>query len=282
LIQAFRYALLNGSRQALRLRLLLPLYVCSLLLGLAQIWPLGMAAAGGALHNPFLGDLASGSGDTLANLFFGSPAAPAAAGLWVLALLPLTALFGLVYNFFSGGILGVWTETRPFWAGCRRTFWAFTGLGILLIVLAALVLVAAVLLGRFVGIVAGLVGGFVLLQIVNLLGEYARALAVARERRNPFVLLGLAIAFCARRAGGVLLLGLLGLLLQLLVAGLYAVVAGLLGASPLLVVWQQLVLLAALTVKLLRLAWAASYTQPSPLSPLPLRRERGAEQREAG
>ncbi len=257
MIQAFRYALLNGLRQALRLRLLLPLHVCSLLLGLAQTWPLGMATAGGVLHNPFLGDLASGGGDALANLMLGSPAAPAAAGLWVLALLPLTALFGLAYNFFSGGILGVWAETRPFWAGCRRTFWAFTGLGLLLILLAALVLVVAVLLGRFVGAVTGLVGGFVLLQIVNLLGEYARALAVARDRRNPFVLLGLAIAFCARRAGGVLLLGLLGLVLHLLVAGLYGVGAGLLGASPLLVVWQQLVLLAALAVKLLRLAWAA-------------------------
>ncbi len=269
-MQSLCNALLKGSRQVLRLRSLFPLYLTALLIGLLQTWPLGVAAARGALHNPFLTQLAGGGGDVIANLFLGSASVALGAGLWGLALAPLAGLFGLAYNFFSGGLLGVWSERRGFWAGCRRTFWAFTTLGLLLAVGTALVAVASALLMRLVGFVAGLIAGFMLIELLNLVGEYARAMAVLRERRNPFVLVGLAAAFCVRRSRGVLVLGLLGQLLHLAVAALYVAIAGLLGSSPPIVLWQQLAILAWIAVKLLRLAWALSYIQalgPSGLAP---------------
>src|SRR5581483_7523929 len=95
----------------------------------------------------------------------------------------------------------------------------------------------------------------------NMLGEYARALAVARDRRNPFVLLGQASRFCARHAGGTIGLALLGLLLHGALTLLYNLVANAIGGSPLAIGWQQLAVLAWLWVKLLRVAWAAAYVR---------------------
>src|SRR5215470_15475217 len=183
--------LIGGLRQATRLRLLWPLYLCGLVLGLLQTWPLLVGVARGALFNPFLDYLARGGGDALADLGIASTSAfGTIAGLWAFAALALTVLFGLAYNFFSGGILSVWAGTRPFWAGCRHMFWAFAGLGVLLVSLAALALGVAALMGGVLGISGALIVAAVLLQLINLAGEYARAVAVAHERCNPFVLLG--------------------------------------------------------------------------------------------
>src|SRR5512138_3736526 len=104
-----------------------------------------------------------------------------------------------------------------------------------------------------------------------MLGEYARALAVARDRRNPFVLLGQAGRFCARHPAGTLALALLGVLFQFVLALLYRAVAGAIGGSPLVVVWQQLIVLAWLWIKLLRLAWAAAYMRAADGADAPLR-----------
>ncbi len=71
----------------------------------------------------------------------------------------------------------------------------------------------------------------------------------------------MALGFCARRLPGVLLFGLLGLLLHVALGGMYSTVAGLLGASPVAVLWQQLVLFAWIWIKFLRLAWAVGYTE---------------------
>jgi hypothetical protein len=57
------------------------------------------------------------------------------------------------------------------------------------------------------------------------------------------------------------LLALLGLLLHLGLVALYAVVAGQLGASPLLPLWGQSIVFAWLWIKFLRLGWAVSYTE---------------------
>ena len=248
-----RHALVDGLRQAARLRLLLPLYLCGLLLGLVQTWPLAVAGARGGLQRPFLGELAVGGADALANLVLGNGSAAAAAGIWVLLLLPLAALFGLLYNFFSGGVLHVYAGTRPFWAGCRRTFWSFTALGLLLVLAALAVLGVALLVGLSLWVSIGVL---VLLQLLNLVGEYARAMAVTHDRRNPFVLAGMALRFGVRRLLDILVCCILGVLLHAGLAALYTPVAGLLGPSPLLVLWQQLALFAWLWVKFLRLAWA--------------------------
>jgi hypothetical protein len=260
-MQSFQEILVGGLRQALRLRLLWPLYVCGLALGLLQTWPLLIAAAGGALFNPFLGYLARGGGDALADLEIASPMAFGLnAGLWALAALALVVVFGLAYNFFSGGILSVWAGTRPFWAGCRYTFWAFTGLGVLLVLLAALALGIVALLGGLLGTSGMLIVAVVLLQLINLAGEYARAVAVAYKRRNPFVLLGRAVAFYVSNPGA-LLLALLGLLLHAALLLLVGALLSAIGGTVADVAIQQLAVLAWLWIKLLRLAWALSYVR---------------------
>jgi hypothetical protein len=243
--------------------LLLPLYLCSLALGLLQNWPLGLAASRGALRNPFVAELARGSGDAVATLFMGNPSAAALAGVWGFAALLGAMFLGLAYNFFAGGILSAYAGTGRFWAGCRSTFWSFTGLGLLLALLAGLIVAVSAVLSSFLGVRSGVIMGLALLQLLNVLGEYARALAVTRGRRNPFVLLGTAVGFSVGHLPGVLLLALIGLLLHLGLAALYSVVAGLLGASPLLPLWGQSIVFAWLWVKFLRLGWALSYTETS-------------------
>lgn len=265
-MKIFRETLELGARTGFsNWRLILPLYLVGLLLGLLQTWPL--LAAGIALDNPFLRDMAAGGAAPLVDLWLANPAIAQSAALWILAALLLTLLYGLAYNFFSGGFLAVLAagdaseEAMPFWDGCRRWFWSFTGLGILLVVFGLLAAVVGVALGSLLGGYGGVVGALVALQLVNVLGEFARALGVARDRRNPFALLGMAVSFVGRHFGGVLALALLGLLLHAGLTGLYAVVARALGGSPALVVWQQVAVAAWLWVKLLRLAWAIGYVR---------------------
>jgi len=255
----FLAATSDGLRHARRIWLIVPLYLVGLVLGLVQVWPLLIAGGQDGLRNPFLAELVSGGSDALVELFIGSPAAPTQALAWAGSALLLAQLFGLAYTFFSGGMLSVVAGTLPFWAGCRRFFWSFLGLGALLVVLAAVLIFIAGLGGSGLGdLNAGLLVGLLLVQALNVVGEYARAIAVARDRRTPFVLLGAALTFCLRNLGGVLALALLGLLLHAAVAALYVGLAQLpLGIGALVV--QQLIVLLWLWVKLLRLAWALSY-----------------------
>jgi hypothetical protein len=257
--------LVDGLRRALRHpRLLLPLYVCGLLLGLVQTWPLFVALGNGALYNPFLGELVSGGSDALTNLFLGDPVAPGSAALWGLLTLVLTALFSLAYNFFAGGVLSVYAGGRPFWAGCRRYCLSFIALGALLLLLIGLVVAASALLVRLLGGLAGLIFALLALQLVGAIGEYARAIAVVQDRRNPFVLLARALSFFARHLGGALLFVSLGLLIYVGLALLYTLAAGpLTQFAAALLLWQLLALFAGIGLKLLRLAWAVSYVQPS-------------------
>jgi hypothetical protein len=252
----------EGLRSTLRRwHVMLPLYIFGLLLGLVQTWPL-LGAGSAALHNPFLGELAAGSGDANITVLLSDPATVGqTAGLWAGATLLLALLFGLAYNFFSGGVLSVYTETGSFWSGCRRMFWSFTGLGVLLVLLALIIVVLATILSGLVGARGATIVALVLLQLVNVTGEYARALAVVRNRRNPIALLGMAMGFCRRHLAGVLALALVGLLLHAALAVLYGQLAGALAGAALVILLQQLVVLAWLWVKLLRLAWAASYVR---------------------
>jgi hypothetical protein len=258
-MKRFRGAAIGGLRQARRFWLILPLYLVGLALGLVQTWPLLAAGSRDGLGDPFLGQLATGGSDALVDLFIGSSAAPAQALAWIGSALLLAQLFGLAYTFFSGGMLSVAAGTLPFWAGCRRFFWPFLGLGALLLALAAVAAFIAGLAGSWLGGAStGLLAGLLLLQTLNVVGEYARAIAVVRDRRNPFVLFGAGLSFCLRHLGGVLALALLGLLLHAGVAALYiALGRAWLGVGALVV--QQLAVLLWLWVKLLRLTWALSY-----------------------
>src|SRR5262245_31594552 len=144
-MQGFGDVFVQGWRATLRhWRALLPLYIVGLILGLVQTWPLLGAAARGALSSPFVGTLAGGGIEPAIDLFLSDPATVgAAAGLWTLVTFVFTLLFGVAYNFFSGGIVDAYLggSARSFWAACRRTFWSFTGLGLLLIVLAVLLVI---------------------------------------------------------------------------------------------------------------------------------------------
>lgn len=252
-------------------RVLLPLYLVGLLLGLAQTWPL--LAAPGAFYSPLLGALARGDA-SIVDLFLASPsAAGATTGLWAVAALLLGALFSLAYNFFSGGIVAAYlgdsssgevgaTANIPrFWPACWRWLLSFVGLGLLLVILALIALGLASALGLLLGVGGATVASALLLALINTLGEYARALAVWRGRRSPFALLGLALGFARRNFLGVLGLALLGVLLHAGVAALYLALARGLSGSPALILAQQVAVLAWLLVKLLRLAWAASYVR---------------------
>jgi hypothetical protein len=262
-MQLFQTVLVEGWRKATRnWRASLPLYLSGLLLGLAQTWPL-LLAGGQALYNPFLGELAAGGGAALDLLLSDPLRASATASIWVIVTLLFTLLFGLAYSFFSGGALSVFAGTLPFWAGCRRTFWTFAGLGLLVALLAFLAIVLAAFASALIGLAGAAVVLLALLQLINLLGEYARALAVVWQRRNPFALLGMALSFFRRNPAGVLGLAAIGVLLQGALAALYTLGSRAVGGTPLAILWQQLAVLGWIWVKLLRLAWAVSYVQAS-------------------
>jgi hypothetical protein len=254
-MERFAATFLAGFRRGSMPRLILPLYLTGLLLGLLQAWPaLGAGAAG-----PLLDDLAAGDDDALALLFIADTGAMATPTLlWAAGTLAAAAAYGLAYSFFSGGILGTWAGA-PFWAACRRYFLGFTALGLLLLLMAALALVAAALVGVALGFGAALAVAMVLLQLIGLWGEYGRAAAVAAGRSNPLAALGAGARAIARRPLAALALGALGLLLHVAVATAYGAVGPRMGWwTPLA---QQGAALAWVWVKLLRLGWAAAVVE---------------------
>jgi hypothetical protein len=253
-MRQLQHALLSGLRGAAPPRLALPLYLTGLALGLLQAWPAASAGAAGPLLEP----LALGQGEALIRLIVadaGQSVGPGAA-LWLLLALGATLAYACAYNLFSGGMLSVMAGRRGFWAGGRRFFWAFTGLGALLVLLALLAMAAGALVGWFAGLAAGAATALALLQLVGLLGEYGRAAAVAADRANPVAALGRAGRFIAGHLPGVLALGALGLLLHGAVTLAYGAVGA---AGYLALVAQQLAALAWVWVKGLRLGWAMAY-----------------------
>lgn len=249
-----RDALIGGLRLAAQPGPALPLYLWGLLLGLLQSWPALLVARSG-LAGPLLDELARGDTAALLSLFRGDEAGAQATALllWLLA-----ALYGAAYNFFSGGALGRWADARSYWAACRHTFWSFTGLGALLLVFAGLAVTLGWLAGAALGLWAGAATTLALLQIANLLGEYARAIVVVDGRRDPARALRLALGLCARQPG-TLALGLAGLVLHAAL-GWLAGRTGALGLGLSLALGQILAL-AWVWLKLLRLGWAMAYVR---------------------
>jgi hypothetical protein len=253
-------ALADGARMARRPWLVLPLYLCATLAGLAQTWPILSVGGSAGLRNPFLGELAGGGIDPLLDLAF---VTGETLGPWLLSSLLSIGLFSLAYNFFAGGMLSAASGLRPFWVGCWRYLLANIGLGLILLLLSGALLLGGGLVDGFAfgGLGGGTITALLLIQLFNLLGEYGRAIGVARDRRNPFVLFGQACVFCARRLPGVLLLGMLGLLLHGLVLGLAFTLGTQLSQPLAALLMQQLVSLAFIWVKLLRLSWALAYVR---------------------
>lgn len=268
----FRTVFLGGLRSALHLRVLLPLYVSNLLIGLIQTWPLVDGVTGGGLYSTFLSNLVTGGTDAFVQLILGNARAPIFTVIWGVLLLLLTALFWLLYCFFTGGVLSTWLndglgEGYPsapsrglsYLNACRRYFWSFVGLGTLLLIILGFCLTVVGILSRLVGSIPGTILAFLALALINMVGEYGRAIAVARDIRNPIRLLGGAVRFCIGHLPGVVLLTICGLALRFAVIAAGVVVARQFGASPAVVVWQQIVLIVSLWGKFLLLAWALQY-----------------------
>lgn len=264
-------ALLLGLRNSKYVKFVLPLYLASLLIGLIQIWPLAWLLDRELSKSPFLDNLILSDLSGFANFALGSDN-PALMGtvfsIWALISICLPLVFGVIYNFLSGGMLSASNGMHSFWAGCWRYFWSFNALGVML-VLAALIIIGlatslTMMLPTFSALI--LVVALVLLQLLNLVGEYARAIAVIRQRLNPFVLFGAALAFCARHLPGVLVFGAFGLLLNIALAAFYWYSSQALSQGILLIILQQLCLFAWIWIKFLRLLWALFYVQNGEVS----------------
>ena len=246
----------RGSVRGLRLRPALPLYLASLVLGIVQAWPLLPLVGSIGLRNPFINDLAQGGGDTYANLFLAMPTSAAVTGLWAFALLVAAFLYAMAYNFFAGGIIAGWRSTNvQGWAACRRYFWTFTGLQMMLVTLTLLVGVITLAVVGLQSTVTVIVLLFIV-QLINSVGELARAYAVVHDRRNPFEVWGAAVRFSIGHLPGTLALTFAGFLLHGALVLCAVLLHSMVPTLLLSIVWQQALLIAAIVVKLLRLSWA--------------------------
>jgi hypothetical protein len=259
-------ALILGLRNSKSLKLMLPLYLAGLLIGLFQLWPLAWLLDQQLSRSPFLDRLVLSELSSFINFVLGSPdqmLVGSIFSIWLLISLFLPIVFGVFYNVLSGGMLSASNGMLPFWAGCLRYFWSFNALGIILLVAALIVMGTATVLANLFNSLnfVILICGLVLLQLLNLLGEYARAIAIVRQRRNPFVLFGAALVFCARRLPGALVFGSFGLLLNIALAAFYWYGSQAISQPILLIVFQQICLFAWVWIKFLRLLWALFYVQ---------------------
>lgn len=252
------YAFRQGLHVALRnTQWIVLLYIVSLVFGLLQSWPL-LATGSSALNNPLAEQLARGDLDAVVDLFLTRLESFAYVGVWALVALVLVPIYGLLYNFWSGGIVSIAAGSRRFWPGGRRTFWSFTALGLMIMLLIGIAAAIGVLVEGLLGW-SSLVLVAVLVALANTLGEYARAVAAVNDRQNPFVLLGQALLFCLRHLPGVLALSVLGFGLY---AGLFAAygwaVDQVTGGFVQLVL-QQITAFLFIGIKALRLMCATMY-----------------------
>ncbi|HEU5089100.1 MAG TPA: hypothetical protein VFT99_16705, partial [Roseiflexaceae bacterium] len=212
-------------------------------------------------RSPFLAQLAGGSPDALLDLILAQPQlAGERAGAWSLLTLAIAFGAGLLYNLFCGGILSAYGGRRTFWAGCAHFVLPFMVLGLLVSLLAGLAIGIGIVVGMTLSPLAGVATGLALTQVVNLWGEYGRGAAIARNRRNPFAMLAIGAGVIARRPGS-LLLGALGFALSSAITFAMLAALGPAGGSLLGAVLLQILVLALILVKQLRLAWALAYCQ---------------------
>lgn len=252
------YAFRQGLQVALRNgQWIVVFYVASLVIGLLQSWPL-LAAGSNALTNPLAERLARGDLDAAIDLFLTRLETFAYVGVWALVALALVPIYGLLYNFWSGGIVSIAADRRPFWPGGRRIFWSFTALGLILLLLMGTAVVIGVLLDGLLGW-GSLALVAVLLALINTLGEYARAAAAVEDRQNPFVLLVQALRFCLRRLPGVLALSATGFIVHAVLFAAFGWAASQVSGGFLQVILQQITAFLFIWIKALRLSWATTY-----------------------
>jgi hypothetical protein len=176
--------------------------------------------------------------------------------VWTFALLIASFLYGMAYNFFAGGIIAGWHSTNvQGWAACRRYFWTFTGLQMMLVMLT---LILGIITFAAVGFqnIAGAIVLLFIIQLINTAGEISRAYAVIHEHRNPFKAWVEAIRFSVRHLPAMLTLTFAGFLLHGAFVSCAVLLTSVMSPTLLSVVWQQALLIAAIMVKLLRLSWA--------------------------
>lgn len=195
------------------LRLAVPLYLSTLLLGLIPTAVMMMGIGSMAGDRPWRADLL-GPGwmnlalDVVMEAFY-RRAAPGLSLVIIggLLLLPLAMLLQIVaYSFLAGGILEALSparEERPsFWNGCTRWFWPFFRLSLLGGIIVAMVSVAV---GAAAALARGAIGPDIstILQLAAqavALGwlELSRAVMVARPTRSVGAAMGQATRVAAR------------------------------------------------------------------------------------
>jgi hypothetical protein len=252
------YAFRQGLQVTLRnAQWLVLFYVVSLVISLLQNWPL-LAAGSSVLNNPLAEQLARGDLDAVVDLFLTRLESLAYVGVWALVGLVLVPIYGLLYNFWSGGIVSIAAGRRRFWPGGRHTFWSFTALGLMIMLLIGIAAAIGVLVEGLLGW-NSLVLVAVLVALTNTLGEYARAAAAVNDRQNPFVLLGQATMFCLRHLPGVLVLSLAGFVLYAGLFAAYGWAVDQVTGSFVQVALQQISAFLFIGIKALRLMWATTY-----------------------
>ena len=259
-MQTLGNTITRGLRSALHFPTLLPLWISTLILGLLQSWPLWLAGEQ-LLQRPFLGEVASGGPDMLVDLLLKNDALSTQAPIWLGLQIPVFIIQHIIYAICAGGMLSVYLAKNEFGRGSMRFALPFIGFDMLLTIAIAIVIglgVAGIALARSN---SWFIPSIIIIVVLGIIGEYARAIAVVHERRNPFVIFGQALSFCARHLPGVALLALLSTIALLIVLGISSMLPSIPGAPWIAVIVQQIVILALIWSKALRLACAGHYVQ---------------------
>ena len=253
-------AITRGLRSALHFPTLLPLWISTFILGWLQSWPIWLAGEQ-LIQRPFLGQLASGGTDMLVDLFLKNDSLSMQAPIWLSLQIPILIIQHIMYAICAGGMLSVYLANGEFASKSRRFALPFIGLDILLTIL----LVIIISLGAAGVVIAKsnvwIIPALVMIILLGIIGEYARAIAVVRDRRNPFVIFGQALSFCIHHFAGVALLAIISSIMFVLVLFGYSLIPSIAGLPWLALVLQQMVIFVIVWIKALRLAWAGQYVQ---------------------
>lgn len=259
-MDALIQAISRGLRSVLHMRTLLPLWLGTFILGLLQSWPLWLAGER-LLQRPFLDKVGDGGFDMLVDFLLKNDQFTAQVPIWLGLQIPVFIIQHVIYAICAGGMLSVYLAKADFGRGSTRFALPFIGLDIILTLLIILAIIPNVVLPALGQNNFWFIPSVIIIVLLGIIGEYARASAIVHERRNPFVIFGQALSFCARHLPGVALLALLSTLALLLVLGIATMLPSTPGLTWINVIIQQVIILVLIWIKALRLAWAGHYVQ---------------------
>jgi hypothetical protein len=247
----------QGFLQSFRAKPVLALYLCNLLVSLIPSIAVVAGLSNGGRNPQILQLLNSDPINTFVDLGINTEFI-SSQGPTILLILLALFVQRFVYDLLAGGIISSWDHRYSFWQACKR--WCLSNIVISLFVI-ILSFISMIIAGTLIGtasLVVGSVVGVVLLISISNVGEFARARAVATDRRNPISLFFGALWFCISRPI-TWLTCILGLLIIPLTQ--FPQTLALSSGTTLLlgIILQQLILLIASWSKILRLSWGYHY-----------------------